>query len=168
MTFLEFKKTHLIINPNYFTAADLYGVFDIDISKNLYNEIIILKKTYYKRDLMLTSVVINIKMIKIVYYWCGHDNLYNIDSYLDNFKTNNFNLFYNINMRIPIENLISLYSVADVIICFEYKSTKKSKKSDGSFFYKNIYYYSGNNIYTTVAETRKREYKLEKLLESIE
>ncbi len=164
MTILEFKKTHLHINPNFFKNSDLYGVFDIDISNQLGKEIRALKNQHQKN--MIDRLIINIPMSKIVYYWCGNDVLVDIDNYLEQFKTDKFNLFYNIGVNIPYKNLIALYSVEDVIIYFKYKSTKKSN-SNGVSFYKNIFFFN-EKIYLKTSDTKKREYKLEKLLEGFE
>lgn len=166
MTILEFKKTHLIINPHYFNNYDLHGIFDVDISKKLGTEITDLKKHYSNRkESVITSIIINIPMSKIVYYWCGNDILVDVDNYLEQqYKTDKFNLFYNIGLSVPYQNLIDLYSVNDVVICFKYKSTRKSNIG-GKSFYKNIFFFN-EKIYLKTTDTKKREYKLEKLLES--
>lgn len=165
MTILEFKKTHLIITPNFFTTSDLHGVFNIDVSKKISKEIHILKDLY-KNKWNFNYVIINIPLAKIVYYIYDNDMLIDVDDYLEQFKTDKFNLFYNIGLSIPDRNLIALYDVDDVIIYFKYKSTRKST-SGGKSFYKNLIFFN-KKIYLKTSDTKKREYKLEKLLEGFE
>ena len=162
MNIIDFRKNHVLVDA-YSSMNTLKCAFsDVDIAKRICKEIEEIKQKHIKDKYPIYLYVVNIELVKIVYYWSSnYDILLDIDNYLEQYKTNNFSLFYNIESypQLKMQQLTDLYSVDNVIIAFKYRT--KSQKAD------TYRYHVNKRILLKTKDVSSRDYKLTKLLDII-